>query len=129
MSHRRRAGRRLANHRPRNPRPDGVEREGQSRFTKPVNLKAIINLIDEVEWTTLGVDVKAAAYEDLLEKAASEGKKGAGQYFTPRKLMDAICACIRPDPRQAKEFIRSLFQAATTPTPSLTPCSSRSPAK
>lgn len=76
----------------------------QSRFTKPVNLKAVINLIDEVEWTTLGVDIKAAAYEDLLEKAASEGKKGAGQYFTPRKLMDAICACIQPDPRQSKEF-------------------------
>lgn len=76
----------------------------QSRFTKPVNLKAVINLIDEVEWTSLGVDVKAEAYEHLLEKAASEGKKGAGQYFTPRKLMQAICRCVRPDPRAAKDF-------------------------
>lgn len=76
----------------------------QSRFTKPVNLKAVINLIDEVEWTSLGVDVKAEAYEHLLEKAASEGKKGAGQYFTPRKLMQCICRCIRPDPRAAKDF-------------------------
>lgn len=76
----------------------------QSRFTKPVNLKAVINLIDEVEWTSLGVDVKAEAYEHLLEKAASEGKKGAGQYFTPRKLMQSICRCIRPDPRAAKDF-------------------------
>ena len=50
----------------------------QSRFNNPVNLKRMINLIDETEWTSLGVDVKAEAYEGLLEKAASEGKKGAG---------------------------------------------------
>jgi type I restriction enzyme M protein len=54
--------------------------EAQSRFNNPVNLKKLINLIDETEWTSLNVDVKAAAYEGLLEKAASEGKKGAGQY-------------------------------------------------
>jgi len=46
-----------------------------------------IGLIDETEWTALDVDVKAAAFEGLLEKAASEGKKGAGQYFTPRILL------------------------------------------
>jgi len=54
----------------------------QSRFTNPVILRRLVSLIDEVEWTTLGVDVKAEAYEGLLEKAAAEGKKGAGQYFT-----------------------------------------------
>ncbi len=58
----------------------------QSRFNNPVNLKRLISLIDETEWTALGVNVKAQAYEGLLEKAASEGKKGAGQYFTPRSL-------------------------------------------
>ena len=82
-----------------------IYKGAQSRFTKPVNLKAVINLIDEVEWTSLGVDVKAEAYEHLLEKAASEGKKGAGQYFTPRKLMQAICRCVRPDPRASKQFV------------------------
>ena len=38
----------------------------------------------------MDVDVKGAAFEGLLEKAASEGKKGAGQYFTPRLLIQAI---------------------------------------
>src|SRR6266480_880869 len=71
----------------------------QSRFNNPVNLKRLISLIDETEWTALGVDVKAAAYEGLLEKAASEGKKGAGQYFTPRILIRAIVQCMKPDPR------------------------------
>jgi len=78
--------------------------EAQSRFNNPVNLKRLINLIDETEWTTLGVDVKAEAYEGLLEKAASEGKKGAGQYFTPRVLIQSIVRCMRPDPRAYKEF-------------------------
>ncbi len=54
-----------------------------SRFSNPVNLKRLVNLIDEIEWTGLNVDVKAAAYEGLLEKSASEGKKGAGQYLPP----------------------------------------------
>ena len=35
-----------------------------SRFSNPVNLKRLVNLIDEIEWTALKVDVKAAAYGD-----------------------------------------------------------------
>ena len=76
----------------------------QSRFTNPVNLKKLISLIDETEWTELDVDVKAAAFEGLLEKAASEGKKGAGQYFTPRLLIKAIVRCMKPDPRVSRDF-------------------------
>ncbi len=76
----------------------------QSRFANPVGLKKLIGLIDEVEWTALDVDVKAHAFEGLLEKAASEGKKGAGQYFTPRLLIQAIVRCMKPDPRAHREF-------------------------
>ncbi|GDX41271.1 DNA methyltransferase [Armatimonadota bacterium] len=71
----------------------------QSRFSNPVSLKRIVALIDETEWTALDVDVKAEAFEGLLEKAASEGKKGAGQYFTPRILIQTIMRCMKPDPR------------------------------
>ncbi len=76
----------------------------QSRFTNPVNLKKLVGLIDETDWTSLGVDVKAEAFEGLLEKAASEGKKGAGQYFTPRILIQSIVRCVKPDPRKSREF-------------------------
>jgi len=76
----------------------------QSRFNNPVNLKKLVSLIDDVHWTELGVDVKAAAYEGLLEKAAAEGKKGAGQYFTPRILIKSIIRCIKPDPRTKRDF-------------------------
>ena len=40
----------------------------------------------------------------LLEKAASEGKKGAGQYFTPRVLIQSIVRCMKPDPRAHADF-------------------------
>ncbi len=76
----------------------------QSRFTNPVNLKKLISLIDETEWTSLDVDVKAAAFEGLLEKATAEDKKGAGQYFTPRLLIQSIVRCIKPDPRTSNDF-------------------------
>ncbi len=76
----------------------------QSRFTNPVNLHKLIGVIDETEWTTIDIDVKAAVFEGLLERAASEGKKGAGQYFTPRLLIQSMVRCIKPDPRVSKEF-------------------------
>jgi type I restriction enzyme M protein len=76
----------------------------QSEFKDPVNLQKLIQLIDETEWTSLELDIKAAAFEGLLEKAASEGKKGAGQYFTPRVLIQTMVRCIKPDPRESKEF-------------------------
>jgi type I restriction enzyme M protein len=76
----------------------------QSRFKNPASLKQLVSLIDETEWTSLDVDVKAAAYEGLLEKAASEGKKGVGGFFTPRVVLRSIVRCVKPDPRTHKEF-------------------------
>ena len=75
-----------------------------SRFNNPANLKRLIDLIDETEWTALDIDLKAAVFEGLLEKAASEGKKGAGQYFTPRRLIQSVVRCVQPDPRTDKDF-------------------------
>lgn len=74
------------------------------RFTNPVNLKRIINMIDEVDWSSMEVDVKGAAFEGLLEKSAAEGKKGAGQYFTPRVLISSIIKVMKPDPRISKDY-------------------------
>lgn len=76
----------------------------QNRITKPATLAQLIKSVDETEWTSLEVDVKAAAFEGLLEKAAAEGKKGAGQYFTPRPLIQTMVRLIRPDPRVSKDF-------------------------
>jgi type I restriction enzyme M protein len=78
--------------------------QATSRFNNPVNLKKLIQMIDDEDWSAMDVDVKGAAFEGLLEKAASEGKKGAGQYFTPRRLIEAICHVMKPDPRAHKEY-------------------------
>ncbi|HEV2523415.1 MAG TPA: N-6 DNA methylase [Candidatus Acidoferrales bacterium] len=78
--------------------------QATSRFNNPVNLRRLIDMIDEEEWSSLDVDVKGAAFEGLLEKAASEGKKGAGQYFTPRPLIQSICRIMKPDPRGKQNF-------------------------
>jgi type I restriction enzyme M protein len=78
--------------------------QAMSRFNNPVNLRRLIDLIDEEQWSAMDVDVKGAAFEGLLEKAASEGKKGAGQYFTPRPLIQSICSVMKPDPRGKPDF-------------------------
>ncbi len=83
-----------------------------SRFREPVNLKKLIALIDETRWGRLDIDIKAQAYEGLLQKFAAE-QKGAGQYFTPREAIRAVIRCVkpvcvqrtgRPDFRKHKEY-------------------------
>ncbi len=78
--------------------------QSMPRFNNPVNLKRLIAMIDEEEWSAMDVDVKGAAFEGLLEKAASEGKKGAGQYFTPRVLIQSVVRIMKPDPRVSHDF-------------------------
>src|SRR5436309_11716142 len=74
-----------------------------SKFREPVNLKKLIMLIDETQRTALDVDIKADAYEGLLQKYAEE-EKGAGQYFTPREAIRCVIRCIRPDIKAKKDF-------------------------
>ncbi|MEQ8192021.1 MAG: class I SAM-dependent DNA methyltransferase [Candidatus Eremiobacterota bacterium] len=78
--------------------------QSMPRFNNPVNLKKVITMIDEEEWSSMNIDVKGAAFEGLLERAASEGKKGAGQYFTPRVLIQSIVKVMKPDPRVSHDF-------------------------
>lgn len=78
--------------------------QSMPKFNNPVNLKKIITMIDAEDWSSLGMDVKAEAFEGLLEKAASEGKKGAGQYFTPRVLIKTIVKLMQPDPLIHREM-------------------------
>ena len=78
--------------------------QAMPRFNNPVNLKQLLAMIDKEEWSVLDVDVKGAAFEGLLERSASEGKKGAGQYFTPRQLIKSIVRVMKPDPRLDRDF-------------------------
>jgi type I restriction enzyme M protein len=76
-----------------------VFRKAQNRIQDPAKLRRLIaDLIDRETWMTLDADVKGDAYEGLLEKNAEDVKTGAGQYFTPRVLIRAIVAVMRPRP-------------------------------
>jgi len=78
-----------------------IFRKAQNRVQDPAKLKRLISdLIGRETWTTLGVDVKGDAYEGLLEKNAADVKGGAGQYFTPRALIQTIVDVMDPEPGQ-----------------------------
>ena len=60
--------------------------------------KLIVELIGREDWSAMAADVKGDAYEGLLEKNAQDVKGGAGQYFTPRAVIQAMVDCVQPRP-------------------------------
>ena len=76
-----------------------IYRKAQNRIQDPAKLRRlVVNLINEETWTAVDADLKGDAYEGLLQKGAEDTKSGAGQYFTPRPLVRAMMACLRPKP-------------------------------
>jgi len=76
-----------------------IFRKAQNKIQDPAKLrKLIVELIDKENWLSLEADVKGDAYEGLLEKNAADVKGGAGQYFTPRALINAIVEVMNPQP-------------------------------
>jgi type I restriction enzyme M protein len=74
--------------------------KAQNKIQDPAKLYRLIDMINDTDWVTLGADVKGDIYEGLLEKNAEDTKSGAGQYFTPRALIKAMVACVRPEPNK-----------------------------
>lgn len=74
--------------------------ESQNKITKPAILSRIISMIGDENWTSMSEDVKGDIYEGLLSKIAEDTKSGAGQYFTPRSLINTIVKCVSPKPNQ-----------------------------
>lgn len=72
--------------------------DAQSRLKKPTNLKALLQAIDGLDWFSAREEGLGTLYEGLLEKNAAEKKSGAGQYFTPRPLIDSVIRLIKPQP-------------------------------
>ena len=72
--------------------------KAQNRVQDPAKLYKLVQMIDQETWVLIGSDVKGDIYEGLLEKNAEDTKSGAGQYFTPRALINAMVRCIQPRP-------------------------------
>ena len=67
-----------------------------SSIEEPKNLEKIITEIDKLDWYEAKEEGLGDLYEGLLEKNANEKKSGAGQYFTPRVLIDVMTELIKP---------------------------------
>lgn len=70
--------------------------DAQTRIREPRHLKQLIENLDKIDWFSATRDGLGDLYEGLLEKNASETKSGAGQYFTPRPLINSMVRCIKP---------------------------------
>ncbi|WP_431111320.1 N-6 DNA methylase [Variovorax paradoxus] len=70
----------------------------QNKIQDPAKLSRLVQLIDAENWIGLDADTKGDLYEGLLQKNAEDTKSGAGQYFTPRAIIQAMVACVRPQP-------------------------------
>ncbi|MDU2377494.1 MAG: N-6 DNA methylase [Enterobacter cloacae] len=93
-------------------------------FSHSENLKAVVDGISKIEWHQVGKDGFGDLYSGLIDKSAQDTRSGAGQYFTPRSLVNTIVRLIQPkvgeliqDPAtgsggflvSADSFIRSKF--------------------
>ena len=81
---------------------DGLVRaiftDAQTRLRKPTNLKALTGSIDQLDWFSAREDGLGNLYEGLLQRNAEDKKSGAGQYFTPRPLIDCMVRLMKPQP-------------------------------
>ncbi|WP_334323014.1 class I SAM-dependent DNA methyltransferase [Gilliamella apicola] len=77
--------------------------DAQTRLREPRHLEQLIKNLDQIDWFSVQKDGLGDLYEGLLEKNANETKSGAGQYFTPRAIINCMVRCIKP---QIKNIIQ-----------------------
>lgn len=74
----------------------GIYAGAQTSLRKPKDLERLVNDLDGLNWFEAREEGLGDMYEGLLEKNANESKKGAGQYFTARALIDSMVALVQP---------------------------------
>ncbi|ABM17139.1 N-6 DNA methylase [Marinobacter nauticus] len=72
--------------------------DAQTRLREPRHLRQMVATLDQIDWFSAQKDGLGDLYEGLLEKNANETKSGAGQYFTPRALINTMVRCLKPQP-------------------------------
>ena len=83
-----------------------IFKSARCEINNPALLKQLIlNLIDKVDWLSLPVDVKGTIYEELSNGRPKSPSRGAGQYFTPRPVIQTMCEVMQPT--QHRSHLRS----------------------
>lgn len=85
------------------PKAQAIYADAATTIREPRSLETLIKSLDELDWFSADRDELGNAYEGLLEKNAGETKSGAGQYFTPRVLINCMVSLVKP---QAGEIIQ-----------------------
>ena len=78
------------------PKISDIYAKAVSSIEEPKNLQKIISEINKLDWFEAKQEGLGDLYEGLLQKNADEKKSGAGQYFTPRVLIDVMTDLIAP---------------------------------
>jgi type I restriction enzyme M protein len=84
-------------------RVQAIYTNASTSFRQPRNLRTVVQAIDDLNWYDAKAEGLGDLYEGLLEKNAEEIKSGAGQYFTPRPLIECMVELIKP---QAGELVQ-----------------------
>ncbi len=82
----------------RSARVKAIFADAQTSLRHPRNLKKLVEDIDKLDWFSAKEEGLGDLYEGLLERNAGEKKSGAGQYFTPRPLINSIVRLVQPQP-------------------------------
>jgi len=85
------------------PLVQAIYANAQTALKQPRVLNKLITNIDELDWYSAREEGLGDLYEGLLEKNATEKKSGAGQYFTPRPLIDCMVELMQPQVGEAIE--------------------------
>lgn len=80
----------------KSPRINAIYANASTAIDEPANLEKIIKDIDGLDWYSAREEGLGDLYEGLMEKNADEVKSGAGQYFTPRVLINMMVKMTKP---------------------------------
>ena len=73
-----------------------IFRDAQTKIRRPANLSIVVKALDDMSWFDGSEELLGDVYEGILERNASDKKSGAGQYFTPRPLIDSMVRVMQP---------------------------------
>jgi type I restriction enzyme M protein len=100
-------------------RVQSIFANASTTFRHPRHLRTVVENIDALDWYSAKSEGLGDLYEGLLEKSAEEIKSGAGQYFTPRALIESMVALVSRSPASACRTPPSA-RAAFSSTPTAT---------
>jgi type I restriction enzyme M protein len=80
-----------------NPHLKDVFQDAKTRIRTDAGAQALLDGVDAIAWSQDGRVEIGEVYEGLIQKSAQEARYGAGQYFTPRRLVDTIVGVLKPD--------------------------------